>query len=164
MDSQDSNQLHKANRELEEYSPQAAYQIQTDVEMADQPAFYNQDSNPAQYVGIVAQEGQPGHGLPVTDATYQPSQAMLNQGVQAPALDYNGYVLYASSRPVPEELIREPTGSSIAEPTAVLDEENGRTYVDHETGRYFLPNDAVCMTHNILRNWRFPSLTGGSCE
>ncbi|ROW11860.1 hypothetical protein VPNG_04967 [Cytospora leucostoma] len=59
----------------------------------------------------------------------------------APAVDFNGYQLYASSKPVPEELLREPSGTSIAPPSSVLDEENMRTYAVHETGRYFLPND-----------------------
>lgn len=88
------------------------------------------------------------------------TQSVLNQDVLVPALDYNGYVLYASSRPVPEELIREPTGGSIAEPGAVLDEENGRTYVDHETGRYFLPNDPVCVNHTQQIMWLAAPLTG----
>lgn len=59
-----------------------------------------------------------------------------------PALDFNGYILYAATG-VPEELIREPTGESIAEPGSILDEESGRTFVNHDTGRYFFPNDAV---------------------
>lgn len=142
MNSQDSNQLRETSREEQEYS-QDAYQIRTDVTVADQRAVYDQARNPAQYVGIDAQTSQPGHGLPGADAAFPPPQSVLNEDGQVLALDYNGYVLYASSRPVPEELIREPTGSSVAEPGAVLDEENGRTYVDHATGRYFLPNDPV---------------------
>lgn len=58
-----------------------------------------------------------------------------------PALDFHGYILYATTKPIPDELIREPTGDSIAEPGSILDEESGRTYANHETGRYFLPND-----------------------
>ena len=105
---------------------QDEYHIKTAASVVGQPGIYGQADNPAQYAGV-------------------DPQAVLNQGVQAPALDYNGYVLYASPRPVPGELIREPTGSSVAEPGAVLDEESGRTYVNHETGRYFLPNDPVCV-------------------
>lgn len=110
---------------------QDEYQIKTAASVVvGQPGIYGQAESPAQYAGV-------------------DPQAALNRGVQAPALDYNGYVLYASPRPVPGELIREPTGSSVAEPTAVLDEENGRTYVDHETGRYFLPNDPVRTGHKF---------------
>lgn len=69
------------------------------------------------------------------------SQADSNE---APALDFNGFVLYASVPSVPLELLRTPTGSSIAEPGSIYDEENGRTYANHDTGRYFFPNDGVC--------------------
>jgi hypothetical protein len=123
MNEQYLNESHKESSEYQNH-PQDEYQINTDATVIGQPAIYGQASNPAQYTGI-------------------DPQSVLNQDVQAPALDYNGYVLYALPRPVPGELIREPTGSSVAEPGAVLDEENGRTYVDHETGRYFLPNDPV---------------------
>lgn len=61
-----------------------------------------------------------------------------------PALDFNGFVLHAAPKPVPEELQRDPSGASIAEPDSVLDEENGRTYHNYHEGRYYLPNDAVC--------------------
>lgn len=70
---------------------------------------------------------------------------------QVPALGLDGYKLYASPRPVPEELMREPSGTSIVAPSSVLDEENGRTYAVHETGRYFLPNDAVCLLFDGLQ-------------
>ncbi|KAK7703478.1 hypothetical protein SLS64_009148 [Diaporthe eres] len=161
MNSHDSNQLHKASREEQEYS-QDAYQIRPDATVSDQRAVYNQAGDPAQYAGIDVQTTQPGHGLPGADATFPPPQGVLNQDVQVPALDYNGYVLYASSRPVPEELIREPTGSSIAEPGAVLDEENGRTYVDHETGRYFLPNDPAEQDRLDLQHKAFTIYLGGA--
>ena len=58
-----------------------------------------------------------------------------------PALDFNGYILHASSKPVPEEFMRTPSGCSIAEAGSVLDEESGRTYHNHNTGKYFFPND-----------------------
>lgn len=60
-----------------------------------------------------------------------------------PALDFNGYILYASGRNVPEELMRVPSGTSVAEPGSILDEENGRTYHNHHTGAYYYPNDAA---------------------
>lgn len=60
-----------------------------------------------------------------------------------PALDFNGYILHAVQKPVPEELQRDSTGASIAEPDAILDEENGRTYHNYHDGRYYLPNDPV---------------------
>lgn len=157
MDGEDSNPLNNTSREQQAYS-QDAYQIKIDATVADQQAIYDHATDPAQYVGVDAQTSQPGHGLCGADATFPPPPSVLDQAVQAPALDYNGYVLYASSRPVPEELIREPTGSSVAEPGAVLDEESGRTYVNHETGRYFLPNDPVCETHKLLKNENFQLL------
>lgn len=118
---------------------QDEYQIEANTAATGQRAIYDQGDNPAQYAGI-------------------DPQSVLNQHVQAPALQYNGYVLYASPRSVPGELIRAPTGGSIAEPGAVLDEENGRTYVDHETGRYFLPNDPVREIHRSLQNVCAPPL------
>lgn len=139
---QDPGQLRQESREEQDYS-QDAYQIDTGAAVAGQPATYDHTTNPAQYGEVGAQASHPGLDLAGADATFQLPLSVLGQDVQTPALDYNGYVLYASPRPVPEELIRTPTGSSIAEPSAVLDEENGRTYVDHETGKYFLPNDPV---------------------
>lgn len=67
-----------------------------------------------------------------------------------PAPDLRGYTLYASPKPVPEELLREPSGTSIAAPSSVLDEENGRTYAVHETGQYSMPNDAVCLFVSVV--------------
>lgn len=58
-----------------------------------------------------------------------------------PALNFNGYILHAIPRPVPEELQRISSGASIAEPDAIFDEENGRTYHNYHDGRYYLPND-----------------------
>lgn len=83
---------------------------------------------------------------------------------QVSALGLNAYNLYASPRPVPEELLREPSGTSIAAPSSVLDEENGRTYCVHETGRYFLPNDAVCLfmaTHALPHDGTFALIPSG---
>lgn len=60
-----------------------------------------------------------------------------------PGLNFNGYVLEPAAKPIPEELIREPTGTSIAEPGSIFDEESGRTYYNHHTGKYFFPNDPV---------------------
>lgn len=77
-----------------------------------------------------------------TQAWQDPSQVSSDEVV--PALDFNGFVLYASVPTVPLELLRTPTGSSIAEPGSIYDEENGRTYANHDTGRYFFPNDGVC--------------------
>lgn len=73
---------------------------------------------------------------------FEPFTAAMAQPV--PALDFNGFVLHAAPKPVPEELQRESSGASVAEPDAVLDEENGRTYHNYHEGRYYLPNDAVC--------------------
>lgn len=55
----------------------------------------------------------------------------------------NGFILYAAGKPVPKEFMRVPTGTSIAEPGSVIDEESGRMYHNHHSGRYFFPNDPV---------------------
>lgn len=73
-----------------------------------------------------------------------------------PALDFNGHILYASGHDVPEELMRVPTGTSVAEPGSVFDEENGRTYHNHHSGSYYFPNDAaeqdrLDLQHKIYR-------------
>lgn len=120
-----------------------SYQIKGEETAVGHPSNYTGVEDPAQFVSHTI----PGYELIGAEASFQSPSCGFNQGVQAPALDYNGYVLYASSQPVPEELMREPTGSSIAEPGAVLDEENGRTYVAHETGKYYLPNDPVRTSH-----------------
>ncbi|CAN8100941.1 unnamed protein product [Discula destructiva] len=70
-------------------------------------------------------------------------------------MDFNGFILYASGRPVPDELMRAPTGTSVAEPGSILDEESGRTYHNHHTGQYFLPNDPaeqdrLDLQHNLM--------------
>ena len=81
-------------------------------------------------------------GVENANAQFEPFTAAMGQPL--PALDFNGFVLHAAPRPVPEELQRESSGASVAEPDAVLDEENGRTYHNYHEGRYYLPNDAVC--------------------
>lgn len=55
----------------------------------------------------------------------------------------NGFILYAAGKPVPKEFMRVPTGTSIAEPGSIIDEESGRMYHNHHSGRYFFPNDPV---------------------
>lgn len=77
-------------------------------------------------------------GLPYVPYGGGPTMLLVDNN---PALDFHGYVLYATAKPIPDELMRDPTGDSIAEPGSILDEESGRTYANHETGRYFLPND-----------------------
>lgn len=81
-------------------------------------------------------------GAGIANAQFEPLTDEMVQSI--PALDFNGFVLHAAPKPVPEELQRDPSGASIAEPDAVLDEENGRTYHNYHEGRYYLPNDAVC--------------------
>lgn len=63
-------------------------------------------------------------------------------------------MIHASTKRVPDELVRVPTGTSVAEPGSILDEESGRTYHNHNTGKYFFPNDAV----SIHRSWRVDAL------
>ncbi|KUI56233.1 tRNA1(Val) (adenine(37)-N6)-methyltransferase [Cytospora mali] len=72
-----------------------------------------------------------------------PFYVMTTNGSTAvvPALDFNGYILHASNKPVPEELMRMSSGASVAEAGSVFDEESGRTYHNHNTGKYFFPND-----------------------
>jgi hypothetical protein len=90
----------------------------------------------------------PVFGMANASAQFEPFTGPMTQPV--PALDFNGFVLHAAPVPVPEELQRESSGASVAEPDAVLDEENGRTYHNYHEGRYYLPNDAVC----IHRQWQ----------
>lgn len=78
-----------------------------------------------------------------------------------PALDFNGYILYASGRPVPEELMRVPSGTSVAEPGSILDEENGRTYHNHQTGSYYYPNDPAEQDRLDLQHKIFKILHDG---
>lgn len=99
--------------------------------------------------GSVAAGQAPIFGVQSATAQFRPFTAAIAQPV--PALDFNGFVLHAAPRPVPEELQRESSGASVAEPDAVMDEENGRTYHNYHEGRYYLPNDAVSPSET-LRN------------
>ncbi|ROW04808.1 hypothetical protein VMCG_04782 [Cytospora schulzeri] len=111
----------------------SAHEIKTEMSTpgAQARGLYSQHNNTVQF----------GEG-----ATQQVSQfqgAAPTGPDLASALDSNRYTLYPSPKTVPEELLREPSGTSIAAPSSVLDEENGRTYAVHETGEYYLPNDAA---------------------
>lgn len=75
--------------------------------------------------------------------TIHPQISFVPSSGGSPGLNFNGYRLEPSANPIPEEFIRIPTGTSIAEPGSILDEESGRTYYNHNTGKYFFPNDAV---------------------
>lgn len=96
------------------------------------PDAYNQIYDQSAYSGFDNQYAQ----NPVYD-----------NGV-SPGFAFNGHMLYASARTVPDEFVRVPTGTSIAEPGSILDQESGRTYHNHGTGKYFFPNDAVSMCHS----------------
>ncbi|KAK2598741.1 hypothetical protein N8I77_012130 [Diaporthe amygdali] len=157
MDNYNPTQLPVESAEERGYDKDS-YQIKGEETGARNPSNYTGVEDPAQFVSHKI----PGYGLIGAEASFQSPSCGLNQGVQAPALDYNGYVLYASSQPVPEELMREPTGSSIAEPGAVLDEENGRTYVAHETGKYYLPNDPAEQDRLDLQHKAFTIYLGGA--
>lgn len=78
-----------------------------------------------------------------------------------PALDFNGYILYASGRNVPEELMRIPSGTSVAEPGSIFDEENGRTYHNHHSGAYYYPNDPAEQDRLDLQHKIFKILHDG---
>lgn len=97
--------------------------------MPQVPDAYNQIYDQSAYSGFDNQYTQ----APVYDAGVSPGFA------------FNGHMLYASARTVPDEFVRVPTGTSIAEPGSILDQESGRTYHNHGTGKYFFPNDAVSM-------------------
>lgn len=114
----------------------------------DQRSIGNRDSN-------INPEVMPAHiQRPSTyNQTYdQPAYSgSLDKLDQAPGYDqgvgpdfaFNGHMIHASTRTIPDEFVRVPTGTSIAEPGSILDEESGRTYHNHGTGKYFFPNDAV---------------------
>lgn len=93
------------------------------------------------YGGVAGQA--PIFGVQSATAQFEPFTGAIAQPV--PALDFNGFVLHAAPRPVPEELQRASSGASVAEPDAVMDVENGRTYHNYHEGRYYLPNDAVSL-------------------
>lgn len=63
---------------------------------------------------------------------------------------------------IDEEVIREPTGTSIVEPDSVLGE-SGRTYHGYKEGKYLLPNDEVRRWYveffDQHADWRRPSKT-----
>lgn len=107
-----------------------AQQVRTERGVLGEQALYSQNNN-AESDGDKAAQASQFPVAPTMDADL------------VPAMDFNGYVLYAPAKPVPEELVRESSGASIAPTSSVLDQENGRTYAVHETGRYFLPNDPV---------------------
>lgn len=109
---------------------------------------------------------QPPVALPLPPQPFLPgplgSMAIpLGHPEAIPALDFNGYILYASGRNVPEELMRVPTGTSVAEPGSILDEESGRTYHNHHTGSYYYPNDAAEQDRLDLQHKIFKILHDG---
>ncbi|POS70662.1 hypothetical protein DHEL01_v210946 [Diaporthe helianthi] len=53
---------------------------------------------------------------------------------------FEPFITGATTDPVPALNFN---GASVAEPDAVMDEENGRTYHNYHEGRYYLPNDAA---------------------
>ncbi|KKY29844.1 putative methyltransferase domain-containing protein [Diaporthe ampelina] len=106
----------------------------------------NSEAPPSGEPGSTAALSDPAGQAPVfgagnANAQFEPLADEMVQSI--PALDFNGFVLHAAPRPVPEELQRDPSGASVAEPDALLDEENGRTYHNYHEGRYYLPNDAA---------------------
>lgn len=123
---------------------------------------YNFIQVPRQYVEQQSTYDDALLGQPLqTSAFYQeaantsapPNSGMMSQQTtsfvpmtnDSPGLIFNGYRLEPSVKPIPEEFMRIPSGNSIAEPGSILDEESGRTYYNHHTGKYFFPNDAVSM-------------------
>lgn len=123
----------------------APQQIETEVMPADEHVFYNQTDGSLPNNDLAEQPGPfpvPLFGAGIVNTDFQPF-AGGPASTDIPALDFNGYILHAAPKPVPEELQREATGASIAEPDAILDEENGRTYHNYHDGRYYLPNDPV---------------------
>lgn len=122
-------------------------QDQQQDELEGGPLVVDPGPIPSGEHGSIAELGNPAGQAPLFGAGSANAQfvPLTDEMVQSvPALDFNGFVLHAAPKPVPEELQRDPSGASIAEPDAVLDEENGRTYHNYHEGRYYLPNDAVC--------------------
>lgn len=144
----------------------AYIKAEDDERLFDPPGYIGHPSSnfvaspfPAHIYQPQAQQPQPQHAtqlppfqppvaLPLPPQPFLPGQLgnmaiPLGHPEVIPALDFNGYILYASGRNVPEELMRVPTGTSVAEPGSILDEESGRTYHNHHTGSYYYPNDAA---------------------
>ncbi|KUI54300.1 hypothetical protein VP1G_01784 [Cytospora mali] len=118
--------------------------VKTEVTPAEEQVFYNQtdDSLPrVDMTDTIESTPVPIFGAGTVKSEFPPFQTSGSADAGIPALDFNGYILHAGPRPVPEELQRSSTGASIAEPDAILDEENGRTYHNYHDGRYYLPND-----------------------
>jgi hypothetical protein len=76
-------------------------------------------------------------------STQQPPIFDLNQSTFVP-LQLTEEELREGQRifAMPDELIRESSGSSVIEGGSIL-EESGRTYAAYKEGKYWLPNDAV---------------------
>lgn len=132
----------------EDMTPGLPY-IKAEVTPAEEAVFYNQtavDLPPDSYINQTGLTPGSVFGAGAANTEFQPfTGGPAAMGL--PALDFNGYILHAAPRPVPEELQRDSTGASIAEPDAILDEENGRTYHNYHDGRYYLPNDPVCISN-----------------
>lgn len=112
------------------------------TELDETPAAVLQGST----LNLPIDQVNPGPGLAYDSPVVAPPllfHVMTTNGSTAavPALDFNGYILHALNRPVPEELMRSSSGCSVAEAGSVIDEESGRTYHNHNTGKYFFPND-----------------------
>lgn len=136
------SQWHQQQRTMPDQQP-----IKSEITPAEEAIFHSQTVGGLQYDDLANSQTNPGpipmFGAGTVTTEFQPFASGSAAATGIPALDFNGYILHAAPRPVPEELQRDSTGASIAEPDAILDEENGRTYHNYHDGRYYLPNDPV---------------------
>lgn len=121
-----------------------------ELQSPDASARYTQDPEP--------------HVDPPVSESVQPEQSPRVYGfVPDEPLEVDERLLrYAASRAnvsashavdsqswIPEDFLRQPTGSTIAEPESVLGR-SGRTYHGFKEGKYFMPNDGVsCTAFNV---------------
>ncbi|KAJ4406651.1 hypothetical protein N0V82_010074 [Gnomoniopsis sp. IMI 355080] len=121
------------------------------------PGFYGQPVQTPAFLAPTNESVQ----LELGTGYSQTSSMPVSEGI--PGLTFNGYRLEPSAKPIPEEFIRIPSGTSIAEPGSILDEESGRTYYNHHTGKYFFPNDApeqdrLDLQHRVFKLYHWGKL------
>lgn len=154
---QDSGQLGYQTAEIEAPDADTSHEVLPYNFLQVPRQYVQQQSTYDAFLGQPLQTSAFYQEAANTSAPPQPGMMSQQTTSFAPVTDdspgfiFNGYRIEPSTNPIPEEFIRIPTGTSIAEPGSILDEESGRTYYNHQTGKYFFPNDAVS-THSICKS------------
>lgn len=154
---QDQSRLGYQTAEFEAADAETSHEVlpynflQVPRQYAQQQSTYDAFLGQPLQTSAFYQEAANTSGPPNTGMMSQQPTSFAPMTDDSPGFIFNGYRIEPSANPIPEEFIRIPTGTSIAEPGAILDEESGRTYYNHHTGKYFFPNDAVS-THSIWKS------------